>query len=369
MRSTALQGLTSTTLAAALFGGCAAEPAKPVATPIPVAAAPAAEAKPAPVATACLPKQTRETPLAKVSEQDGALVACFLEEHGIPTAGSEYPCLAIRGDGTFAAAPRWRAPAAPEAARVALPGPNDAYELAPKPKSVDVCAKAQKSCRTVKLGWSHPAGIGHGKHMHDTPIGAVSDDGKRLFLLAPEPTKPGAKKNALEFRVFGETWDIDTGKRLARVPLLIPGKKFEHVVSDDTAYWRAAWVGERVLLSAHSCCGPDAGVELLDPKSGSAIQLGDAMLFVRVTDERYLVGSVSYGASPTLTVLDARAAKILATFELTTGSMDSQEGYALDFWVRGDGTARVVYASPPSIVTVDVNAATIGKPQPLPLCE
>lgn len=359
-------------LAAASLVACAPPPSTPVATPIPVAPPPTAPSKPAVVATACLPKVTLRAPLAHVSETDGALVACFLDQHLSPKPGSDYPCLTIRADGTFAAAPRWKAPPSPELSRYALPPPNPGYELVPKGKSIDVCSKGSKRCRTVKVGWTHPKGIGHGNEPNDAPIGAVSDDGKRLFVYAAEPVKPDAKKNALEFRVHGETWDIDGGKRLSRVTLFdpkLPNQRLERPVADDTAIWSASWVGERVLASGHGANGPDASVELLDPKTGAGIQLGDAMHFARVRDDRYLVGTVRYGQSPALTLLDVNEARVLATFELDAGSLDFQEAYALDYWLRGDGTAHVVYAHPPSIVTVDASTATMGKPRPLPLCD
>jgi len=70
-----------------------------------------------------------------------------------------------------------------------------------------------------------------------------------------------------------------------------------------------------------------------------------------------------------LTVVDTKQAKALSTLQLEAGRLEFQEAYAIEFWVRADGKARIVFAHPPSILDVDVGAASFGKPQPLPVCK
>ncbi len=306
----------------------------------------------------------------RIEAKEGKVVACFLTEGTQTEEGTEYPCIGVPADGAApAVAPKWKAPA-PDAQSMkpSLPVPTESYEVRAKGKSVEVCPKGAKTCKTVKLGFTHPKGVGHGGSEVDTPIVAVTEDGKKLFVIAAERVKGAPDVDTASVRAYGETWDVDTGKRLARVPLMNAGNAKPHVLTDYSDIWQAAWLGDRILLSGRRCCGPAGGVELLDPSTGDAVMLGDPIFFVRVKGDRFLLGAERHEAPSQLTLLDVKTAKVVATFDLPSRMLDEPELYAMDAVARPDGKTLVVYANPPGTIVIDATAGTASAPRPLPSC-
>ena len=127
-------------------------------------------------------------------------------------------------------------------------GEADAYTVAATTDAAKVCkASSATDCANVKLGMK--------KSAHKDVTAAASEDGARLFVLAPDGST-----------VFGDTYDVKTGKRL-----------FHHRLTtgftDMSNNWSARFDGKNLVLGDYVCCGPGGTSMLFDPEKGTVKKL------------------------------------------------------------------------------------------------
>jgi hypothetical protein len=176
----------------------------------------------------------------------------------------------------------------------------------------------------------------------------ASPDGKRVFVV--EVAGKGA---------FGDTFEVASGKRLARVPLTPP--------KDAGDKWSVAWVGKRVQVTAHRCCSPEGSSELVDPQSGASLGLGDVNALVKAKGDRFVVGTESEAAAKLAVVSDD--GKLLKDLgPIAAKGYGEPELHVLDGVALPDGTAAIVHANPPGVVIVDVDALSVSADLPIPVC-
>lgn len=294
---------------------------------------------------ACVPKSAADRPVAHVAADGNGVVACFLTGD-VAEKGNGYPCVRVDvATGAFAAAPSW-SKSDPVSAQKPFVVTTTATE-------VRVCKSGGGDCRSVKAG-PQSASVGHGAGGgNDGLIADASPDGTKVFVVAVDDQK----------HAFGETWDLATGKRDKRVPL--SGGK--HVLGDVTDVWKVSWVGQRVLVTAHRCCGPAADSELLDPTSGDARALGDPVFFLPVKTRGVVAFEAKEGTR--LSIVSTDDASVVKEATLPNHAFDEPELGVASATQLPDGRAAVVYANPPGYAIVDTAAGTIGAPTAIPVCD
>ncbi|MBI2394704.1 MAG: hypothetical protein HYV09_34365 [Deltaproteobacteria bacterium] len=354
------------------LGGCTGSPPEPSAPKLPPAspsvaaaptaspAAPSASAKPPEPMPACIPAIYAEGALAAFERKGGALYLCVAGEgHAEPS------CL-----GYDLATGKWgRADGFVPAPVGEMPTP---FTLSTDGANAKICPWAGEQtekpiCKTVKPGFKPREGA--------ELEGGVSADGKRLFLYRFVPSKAKAAGIA-QHKVFGELFDVDTGKKTASfaLPVGVPNKP--DMFADPSDNWSAHWHGSHIVLSSYRCCGPAGTQAFLDTKTGKLHSIGDPALFVQLGDDTFLVGNEerSYGADGklegkvTLGVVDA---KTYATKRLTMPSKprDEPETFVLGSAKLDDGTWAIGYANPPGLVMFDPKAQSLAAPKAAPICK
>jgi hypothetical protein len=254
---------------ASMLTACAADPAAsaPHVAPTPIAsAAPVATTSATAVASAsatsppapppfCIPGDLVRADVARLSPSGGALELCVGDDPktrvcaSLDLATGEYSALA---------APITAATAAVAGAVSPRRSSDGAWTLETSNTQVKVCKPTGDDCRTVALAGFAPT------ELADTLGGAhvpadVSADGATLFIARHEGRK-GEK-------IFGESYDLSTGRRLARFSLR-HWDESRHKALDYVP--RVEWVGKRVLVTdcteyATGCIGM-----LVEPRTGAA---------------------------------------------------------------------------------------------------
>lgn len=168
------------------------------------------------------------------------------------------------------------------------------------------------------------------------------------------------------FQLQGDTYDVATGKRTARVLLTSgdPGKPEAPMgFSDYTNHWHGHFVGNRVVLSDTVCCGPGQANWLVDPVKGQKLLLSG------------YGGSLAQDpASKAWLVLDRKALSIADLDAFTKTPLATAPGDALDpestsaDWLSVGGKVVLVHANPPGLAVVDVAAKKAGPTRALPVC-
>lgn len=363
---------SSLALASLLFVACSP------ATPAPVApeAAPSASAAPATSVSAspsavssvvtptpppaCLPKSVAKHPLAHVEVAGTEATVCVGTSENV-SEGQSYPCVKVDAKtARVTAASAWIAPKVTE-----RPLPVAPFTVATVGKDLKVCKAGAKDCATIKTGFKAPK-MATGADGKDALIAAVNADGSKVFALDGEIRKGADPNLTTSLVVFGDTFDVKTGKRLSHVELTY-SEKNKHVLVDQSDTWSVAWMGERVLVGGYRCCGPAGAKELLDPKTGKTLILGDPQFFLALDDTTWLLGNE--GSSDQLTFVDIVAGKELAKVSLPNAPMDEgPELYALDATKLDGGTVLVAFANPPGVALLDVAKKSLSAPIKLPIC-
>jgi hypothetical protein len=316
-----------------------APPPAVTAAPPPVASA---SAKPAGEKLVCIPKSASPFPIAHVSVEGKEVIACYLlSEHEV--AGTGYPCIKVDPRArTFATAPSWFPGQSAEPS-------NKAYTTKTTDKEITVCKSGTSDCKTVKPGFAQPKGVGSA----DSQLVAdASPDGSKVFVVEVASAKAPVS-------AFGTTFDVASGKKTTRVPL--------PMLKDPSDYWQVSWVGKRVQVSTHRCCGPDGSSALVDPNSGASFSLGDPNMFVKVKNDKFLLGTEST-AGTKISIVSVDEGKILKELGGLSKGFDEPELNVLDGVVLPDGAAVVVHANPPGVALVDVDAMTMSPSVPIPVC-
>ncbi|MGZ3418622.1 MAG: hypothetical protein ACXVEE_12190 [Polyangiales bacterium] len=306
------------------------------------APAPTASAKPPGEKLVCIPKSAAPFPLAHVALEGKEVVACYrLDMHEV--AGTGYPCIKVDPRAkTFATAPSWF-PGTP------VPS-TKAWTVKTTEKEVTVCKSGTNDCKTVKPGFTQPKGVGNADSLL---VADVSPDGSKLFVIEVTSAK-------MPVSTFGDTFDVATGKRTSRIPLKL--------LEDPSDYWQIAWVGKRVQVTTHRCCGPAGSSALVDPQSGASSSLGDPNMFVHVKGDKFLLGTEN-STSTKVSIVSVDEGKILKDLTgLAAKGFDEPELNVLDAVVLPDGAAAVVHANPPGVALVDVDAMTMTPSLPIPVC-
>lgn len=317
----------------------------------------AADTAPAP-APLCLPKAIEKHPLAHVEVVGDQALVCYSPEERV-SEGQTYPCLKVDTKATrVIAASSWKAPTAEKAPAAAEP-----FSLTSTDKEIKVCKTGGKDCWTIKPGYAKPK-LSEGEK--SGLIAAVSDDGTKVFAIDGEIPKGKNPSLTTSLVVYGDTFDVKTGKRLAHVNLTST-EKAPHVLSDQSDTWSATWIGERVLVSGYRCCGPAGAKELLDPKTGSTLLLGDPQLFEAVDGNTWLLANE--GSADQLSVVDVATGKVTAKLSLPNRPLeDGPEQYAIDAIKLPGGGVLVSFANPPGVAVLDVAKPSLSTPLKLPIC-
>lgn len=350
---------------------CACTSTPPPATPAPppvastsTTAAPIASA-PTPPAV-CLPSTTAKGEVVHVEAKGSKFVACFLDEktaegNSYASPGQSHPCVLVDPEtGTLASAPPHVVPSFSE------PSPP-ALTITTSIDTVKVCKGAQ--CKTVKVDLKPakpPAKKVAPKKKAKKPapepsadvapgLSAFVDDAmSKLFVFVPGQGKDGS------LVLHGDTFDLATGKRIARVPL---SGVLDGVFVDPTNTWSGSWIGNRVLLTDQVCCGPGAATVMLDPTKGT-------MKLVH----GYAGSFVQHAPTKGWYVTNEKAFSKADPDAMTVTSIVTAPGEALDpeansaTWAAVGDRIAFVYANPPGFTLVDPTTNKAGPLRSLTLC-
>jgi hypothetical protein len=310
----------------------------------------------------CLPKAIANKPLAHVSVAGTDATICYASGERAE-AGQSYPCVTIdvaslHAKGTTS----WKAteptPATP------------AWTVTSTAKELEICKGGGKPCTKVKTGYAGKPRLiaGFGKKDAEGLPAAVNADGTKVFVIDGEIAKGKDPSLTTSLVVFGDTFDVKTGKRLSHVDLTSSGETMKHVLIDQSDTWTVSWMGERVLIGGYRCCGPAGAKELLDPKTGDTLILGDPQFFFAVDGNVWLVGRDRHVDQ--LELIDVVAGKSLAKLQLPCNTPeDGPELYALDATKLADGRYLVSFANPPGAAVLDPQKRAFSTtPVTLPVC-
>jgi hypothetical protein len=190
----------------------------------------------------------------------------------------------------------------------------------------------------------------------------VSDDGTRLIAIDGEIKKGGEPGLLADLVVFVDTFDVKTGRRLTHLDLTSTEKK-RHVLWDRSDTWRVSWIGDRVLLSGYRCCGPDGAKELLDPKTGASLWLGDPSELMPIDGGTWLLADDR--ESNQLKLVDIVAAKVIKELKIPG---KSEPGGPVIAKKLDAGHVFVTFANPPGVTVLDVATKSLSTPLMLPMC-
>jgi len=359
---------------AVVLSACTSPP--PAATappPAPVASASTA----APIVSApkpplvCLPATAAKGEVVHVEAKDGKLVACFLDEktgegNTYASPGQSHPCVLVDPDGgTLTSAPAYVVPSYAEPVAPAL-------TITTTADSVKVCKSTQ--CKTVKVDVKPAKKVGKkaakptiknkGKKPAPEPpldvdappgLSAFVDDAmSKLFVFVPDQAKDGA------LLLRGDTFELATGKRTARVPLT---GVLDGVFVDGTNTWSGTWIGNRVLLHDQVCCGPGAATVILDPIIGT-------MKFVHSyagsfsqhmpTKGWYVTNEKAFSRA------DPEAMSITPIVTAPGEALDPEATSAT--WAPVGDRIAFVYANPPGFTLIDPATNKAGPLRSIGLC-
>jgi len=297
---------------------------------------------------ACFPKGTANSPLVHVEIEGTNATVCVASKKD---NAEDHPCAKVdTKTSKVSAAKRWvqGTPTDP----VEQPAK---YAVKSGAKGLEVCDGAGKDCHPI--AYKPPK-----KSPHEGLVAAVNDDGSKLFVLTNE-MKPGKEATLV---VFGDTYEVKTGKRLFHVALTSSEKK-PHVFFDTSDTWMVSFLGDRVLASGYRCCGPAGAKELIDPKTGDSLWLGDPQFFVSIDASTWLLGNES-DKGGVISIVDVAKGVVAGKTELPNKAFPEPELYAMDARKLGDGNMLITFANPPGIAIVDVAKKSLSTPQKLPLC-
>lgn len=352
------------TLALVLLTSCAAPKAPPAESPGPVPVAPApvqdtpTSPAPAPPNQACLPGDATE-PYRLVRDGD-ALVACF-GAHGAADAA----CVRVDPKGgAIGRAPKWTV----EHAEPAKPAPEPAL-VHVKGTAAQVCppgAKSEKACTVVKLGFVPARQEGQTDGGHGAPVVAVDAGRERLFAVEAKVIAKADPMLTTSWQAWGHLFDVGTGKRLARVPLMNDGD-VPHVLVDPSDLWSARFLGARVHLTGYRCCGPAGAEELLDPMTGASLPLGYRPLFVPAFGATWLhVMAAPDGVRAAL--VDVDAGSVITSVQLGDRPLDDPDAHVARALALDAGVWAIATALPPHVTIVDAAKKAIGAKVAIPRC-
>jgi hypothetical protein len=280
------------------------------------------------------------------------------------------------------AAPSWAPPAGTAAdAGAAPPSPANrraTYTVASTATELSVCKTGTAECRTVKPGYAALPGVGWGEDYktaatEKTPSpgftrkfhAAASDDGTKVFVLAPEVAKKGNAATLSSWKVYGDTFDVATGKRLSHAALMGDGGTSSAIADPGTA-WQLTWLGERVWLAGFEAHGAAAAQEFLDPAAGTTLSLGDPSFLVQAGDV-WLIGTAS-AAGDIVKIVEPKSLSNLAKFSVPGHAAAAPARYVLQAAPRNDGTVWVAFANPPGTIVIDAAKHAASAPAFLPIC-
>lgn len=356
MRDNAWMRLLLSWTAAVLASACASpspgpKPLAPASTAPATPPPPASTAPPAPP-TACFPRSFAAAPLAGLWRAGPELTLCLAAE------GGARACLSY-------------APQTGGFTQATEPPPVPTTPPKPRPFGVTgdtlyVCGSDTKGpCKTVKPGFRPDRG--------DVKeyVGDVDEAGSKLFLLhyVPHKPKPGADH---PHDVFGEIFDLATGKRTASIPLPVGTASTVDMFSDVSDTWVARWAGPYVHLATHRCCGPDGQEALLDPKTGTLTRIGYPAFVIRMEEHLFVVGN-DEGAErggkghAHVEVLDLRAGTRVA-FDVPGSVRPAPVDRMLQAERLEDGRLAIAFAAPPGIAVFDPRSRTLRDAREAPLC-
>lgn len=363
-------------------GGSGKEAASPTAAPsastsASSSAAPETTATPEPekpAKAACIAPAAATKPLARVEVVGDELIVC---------AGSKdeatVPCVSVDPkSGKTSASPAWTRGAA--GALPLAPAPERqkvAYEVRSTVVDVSICKAATAECKSVHPGYAALPGVGFGEDYVAAAnektastkytrklIAAANADGSKLFVLAADLSKKGTPQTLSSWTVFGDTFDVASGKRLSHVALMGPGGS-SNAITDPGAKWQAAWLGERVWLAAVDRGGGTAQ-EFLDPTAGTTLDLGNPSFLIPAGDA-WLVGTAKGGVD-LVKIVEPKSLANLGKYGLPGGALPNGDGLSSFAIARADGTAWVAFANPPGVAVVDVAKHAASSPVLFPIC-
>jgi len=350
----------------------APQPATPAPAPVAAASPTAASGVAAPTSPpVCLPLTTAKGEVVHVEAKGGKFVACFLDEktaegNSYASPGQSHPCVLVDPDtGTLASAPAHVVPANTEPLPPAL-------TIATTANTVKVCKGAQ--CTTVKVDVKPTKNVAKKiatpkagtktKAKNPAPEASVAvepglsafvDDGmSKLFVFVPDRAKDGS------LMMYGDTFDLATGKRAARVPLT---GVLDAVFVDPTNTWSGTWIGNRVLLHDQVCCGPGAATVMLDPSKGTMkLVHGYAGSFVQHAPTKgwYVTNEKAFSKA------DPDTMTVTPIVTAPGGALDPEATSAT--WAAVGDRIAFVYANPPGFTLVDPATNKAGPLRSVSLC-
>jgi hypothetical protein len=340
--------MTSRALAACFsITACGAPTAVQKTEPIPTVTATATIATNDAAATpeACLPKTTAKAALVDLSVSGDHALACY-----------EDTCADVDlRSAKLVRTQKWNHVDAP----VAAP-PTPSFTTTTS-NSVTVCKRdAPKApCTTIQVRPSLDAG--HGGTERTDVIAALSDDGARLFVFAPEVASGADRKFTTSWTTYGDTYDVKTRKRVFHQRLTTPQ---DRIFSDYSNMWSASWVGDNLLLGDYVCCGPGGASMLFDPEHGTIERVhGYGGSFTHVSGSIYAVID-----QKTLAFVDAATLRDVGAPIAAPGKpVDSSESASALVQV-GSSAIVFAYANPPGVIVIDAASQTRSAEVTLPLC-
>lgn len=176
-------------------------------------------------------------------------LACYAEENADSGTCAEIDT----ATGAIVATQKWhREPAGG--------GEADAFTATATTDAAKVCkAGSTTDCTNVKLTMKK---LGQRKDV----IAAASEDGARLFVLAPEQKPSTDPSLTTSWTTFGDLYEVKTGKRLAHQRITSPTNN--NAFSDMSNTWSARFDGKNLVLGDYVCCGPGGTSMLFDPEKG-----------------------------------------------------------------------------------------------------
>jgi hypothetical protein len=311
------------------------------------AATPTASAAP----NVCLPKSAKDSAVAAVVYDGKRVAACYGGGDGVGDEPSR-ACVVIEpATGAVVGRTTWKAVMA---AYTPPQPPTSRFEIATTSDRVTICSTGLKDCSTLRpVAAPLPAGL--------QLVTAVNGDGTRAFVLVPEAIVGRSDK----WRVFGDSYELASGKRVGRVQLTgILGAKQPVFDEVKDRQWTARFVGSAVQV-ADLANGPDGTVFLVDPASGKAVLV-----------QRYNGRSIPAGTDAMLAI-DGKQARLIDIKKLDAivsvtapgkplANADHELG--LDGVLAGD---KIVLASanPPHAIVVDVAKRSAGAAKSIAICK
>jgi hypothetical protein len=321
---------------------------------------------------ACFPAALAEAALLSTRLEGASLTVCLDGRDPLTDPPYEHPCLdldlATREVHAAAPAPE------PDDARFEPPGPpSSKYSVWATATEIAVCGDNAEACQTVHVEGPAATYVGHADDETDALIAAANEDGQRLAVLVAERVPSVPEDYANSHRVFVETYAVASGRRLSRTPVRpYAGSPFG-IFSNAGDYWGVRWLGARLWLSAHRCCGPDGVQAIFDPATGAIDYLGEPLLWHVVADGTWLIGreepGEGEGAPGTVSLTFYRPGIARrTTLRLPARPRPIPETFVLASHPVGENALVVVHANPPGVAWVDLRREALSAQLSLPLC-